>query len=65
MPLPPEPQRILQYFAWEDQQRWQKTTAGQRLEWLEFIITMAWAGAAHRQADKMDPPPTTAGDDIG
>jgi len=62
---PPEPQRILQYFSWEDQERWQKTTAQQRWEWLDFVIKAAWAGAAHRQFDKMDLPPEAAGDDVG
>jgi hypothetical protein len=47
---PPEPQRVLQYFSWEDQERWQATTPVARLEWLEFVIAAAWAGAARRQA---------------
>jgi hypothetical protein len=44
-----EPQRVLQYFSWEDQERWQVTTPEARLEWLEFVIAAAWAGAAQRR----------------
>ena len=52
---PAEPQRVLQYFSWEDQERWQSTTPADRLEWLEFIITAAWAGAAHTETSKNAP----------
>jgi len=62
---PREPMRVLQLFSWEDQERWQATSPAARLDWLEFVIKAAWAGAAHRQDVAMDPPPTTAGDDIG
>ena len=47
--MTPEPQRVLQFFSWEDQERWQATTPEARLEWLEFVITAAWAGAAQSQ----------------
>jgi hypothetical protein len=45
----PEPKRVLQLFSWEAQAPWQHTSARARLEWLDFIIHAAWAGAAHRQ----------------
>lgn len=51
----PEPERVLQLYSWENQEQWQKTTAQQRLEWLEFVIKMAWAGAAHRAQSKKNP----------
>lgn len=46
--LPPEPIRVLQLYSWEEQKRFQHTTAEQRLEWLDFIVTAAWAGAVQR-----------------
>lgn len=46
---PPEPRRILQLFSREAQQQWRHTTPLQRLEWLEFAIMAAWAGATERQ----------------
>ena len=64
MTTPREPVRVLQLFSWEDQKRWQASTPAARLEWLEFIIKAAWAGAAQSQVAMMDPPPKTAGDDV-
>ena len=64
MMLPaPEPKRILQLFSWDSQEPWQNVPAAARLEWLDFVIKAAWAGAALQQSSRIDPPPRTAGDD--
>ncbi len=54
-PPAPEPKRVLQLFSREAQELWKDTTPLQRLEWLDFAIYAAWAGAAHRETP-LDPP---------
>ena len=47
-----EPQRVLQYWSWEDQSRWQEMPSSARFEWLEFVVMAAWAGVKHRGSEK-------------